>query len=171
MLVQYWNQITMADRLLVLHILLIIIEIMFFLVTLGSSIFFTMTIISSKVSGGLAGNLMVLALLPPSILTVIFLQRVAGTLYDRLHVVMIKSSLKKWLCKSDSSRKNRSSGSTIRWVKAMVIFFWVPKDRVFHSQWPESIESLFACVTFSAMPFGFSMTTPSYFKWYLQIYC
>jgi hypothetical protein len=85
----------MADRLLVLHILLIIIVIMFFLATLGSSIFFTMTIFSSRVSGGLAGNLMVLALIPPSILTVVFLQRVAGKLYDRLHAVIIKSSLKK----------------------------------------------------------------------------
>jgi hypothetical protein len=54
-----------------------------------------MTIISSRVSGGLAGNLMVLALIPPSILTVLFLQRVAGKLYDRLYVVIIKSSLKK----------------------------------------------------------------------------
>ena len=85
----------MADRLLVLHILLIMIVIMFFLVTLGSSIFFTMTIFSSRVSGELAGNLMVLALIPPSILTVVFLQRVAGKLYDRLHAVIIKSSLKK----------------------------------------------------------------------------
>ena len=85
----------MADRLLVFHILLIIIVIMFFLATLGSSIFFTMTIFSSRVSGGLAGNLMVLALIPPSILTVVFLQRVAGKLYDRLHDVIIKSSLKK----------------------------------------------------------------------------
>ena len=85
----------MADRLLVLHILLIIIVIMFFLATLGSSIFFTMTIFSSRVSGGLAGNLIVLALIPPSILTVVFLQRVAGKLYDRLHAVIIKSSLKK----------------------------------------------------------------------------
>ncbi len=85
----------MADRLLVLHILLIMIVIMFFLVTLGSSIFFTMTIFSSRVSGELAGNLMVLALVPPSILTVVFLHKVAGKLYDRLHVVIIKSSLKK----------------------------------------------------------------------------
>jgi hypothetical protein len=85
----------MAVRLLVLHILLIIIVITFFLVTLGCSIFFTMTIFSSRVSGGLAGDLMVLALVPPSVLTVVFLQRVAGKLYDRLYVVIIKSSLKK----------------------------------------------------------------------------
>ena len=85
----------MVDRLLVLHIMLIMIVIMFFLATLGSSIFFTMTIFSSRVSGELAGNLMVLALVPPSILTVVFLQRVAGKLYDRLHAVIIKSSLKK----------------------------------------------------------------------------
>ncbi|MDQ6667324.1 MAG: hypothetical protein M3Y53_03745 [Thermoproteota archaeon] len=54
-----------------------------------------MTIFSSRVSGELAGNLMVLALVPPSFLTVVFLHKVAGKLYDRLHVVIIKSSLKK----------------------------------------------------------------------------
>ena len=161
----------MADRLLVLHILLIMIVIMFFLVTLGSSIFFTMTIISSRVSGGLAGNLMVLALIPPSILTVLFLQRVAGKLYDRLYVVIIKSSLKKWLCKQ-ILLGGIDHLEVLYDAYSLCWYFWVPKeDRVFHSQWPESIESLFACVTFAAMPSGLSMTTPSYFKWYLQIYC
>ena len=86
----------MADRLLGLHILIIIIIIIFFLVTLGCSIFFTMVIFSSRVSGEQAGNLMVLALVPPSILTVVFLHKVAaGKLYDRLNGAIIKSSLKK----------------------------------------------------------------------------
>jgi hypothetical protein len=48
-----------------------------------------MVIFTSKVSAELAGNLMVLALVPPSILTVLFLNKVAGRLYDRLHVVVI----------------------------------------------------------------------------------
>ncbi|HET7148960.1 MAG TPA: hypothetical protein VFI73_10730 [Candidatus Nitrosopolaris sp.] len=82
----------MGDRLLVLHILLIVIVIIFFLVTLGGSIFLTMTLFSSRVSGELAGNLMVLALVPPSILTVLFLREVIGRLYD---LVIVKSSLKK----------------------------------------------------------------------------
>jgi len=86
---------TMAGRLIGLHILVIIIIIIFFLVTLGSSIFFTMVFFSSRFSGGQAGNLMVLALVPPSILTVIFLNKVVGKLYDRLSRSIIKSSQKK----------------------------------------------------------------------------
>ena len=85
----------MADRLLGLQILIIIIIIIFFLVTLGCSIFFTMVIFSSRVSGEQAGKFMVFALVPPSILTVVFLHRVAGKLYDRLNGAIIKSSLKK----------------------------------------------------------------------------
>ncbi|MFZ0510995.1 MAG: hypothetical protein WAM14_05270 [Candidatus Nitrosopolaris sp.] len=52
-----------------------------------------MAIFASRVSAEQAGNLMVLALVPPSILTVVFLHKVAGKLYDRLHVVIIKSKL------------------------------------------------------------------------------
>jgi len=85
----------MADRLFGSHILTIVIIIIFFLVTLGCSIFFTMVIFSSRVSGEQAGNLMVVALVPPSILTVVFLHKVAGKLYDRLNGATIKSSLKK----------------------------------------------------------------------------
>jgi hypothetical protein len=54
-----------------------------------------MVIFSSRVSGEEAGNLMVFALVPPSILTVVFLHKVAGKLYDRLNGAKIKSSLKK----------------------------------------------------------------------------
>jgi hypothetical protein len=81
----------MADRLLLLHVFLITIIIIFFLFTLSSFIFFTMVIFASRVSPEQAGNLMVLALVPPSILTVVFLHKVADKLYDRLHVVIIKS--------------------------------------------------------------------------------
>jgi hypothetical protein len=87
--------VTMADRSLGLHMLLIIIIIIFFLVTLGSSIFLTMVIFSSRVSGEQSGNLMVFALVPPSILTVVFLHKVASKLYDTLNAAIIKSSLKK----------------------------------------------------------------------------
>lgn len=85
----------MVDRLLLLHVFLITIIIIFFLFTLSCSIFFTMVILTSKASTEQAGNLMVLALVPPSILTVVFLHKVAGKLYDRLHVVIINSSLRK----------------------------------------------------------------------------
>ena len=85
----------MVDRLLLLHVFLITIIIIFFLFTLSCSIFFTMVIFTSKVSAELAGNLMVLALVPPSILTVLFLNKVAGRLYDRLHLVIINSTLRK----------------------------------------------------------------------------
>lgn len=87
--------VTMADKSLWLHILLIMIIIIFFLVTLGGSVFFTMVIFSSRVSGEQAGNLMLFALVPPSILAVVFLHKVGGKLYDRLYVAIIKSSLKK----------------------------------------------------------------------------
>jgi hypothetical protein len=83
----------MVDRLLLLHVILITIIIIFFLFTLSCSVFFTMVIFTSKVSAELAGNLMVLALVPPSILTVLFLNKGLGKLYDRLYVVIIKSPL------------------------------------------------------------------------------
>jgi hypothetical protein len=78
----------MVDRLLLLHVILITIIIIFFVFTLSCSIFITMVIFTSKVSTELAGNLMVLALVPPSILTVLFLNKVAGRLYDILQVVI-----------------------------------------------------------------------------------
>jgi len=162
----------MAGRLIGLHILVIIIIIIFFLVTLGSSIFFTMVFFSSRVSGEQAGNLMVLALVPPSILTVIFLNKVAGKLYDRLSGSIIKSSQKKWLRKIHFICVNHhlevlSNACSLWWY-----FSWMPREGgITHPQWPESIKSLRACITFSAMPSCFGMTTPSYFKRYFQICC
>lgn len=66
----------MIDTLLLLHVFLITIIIIFFLLTLSCSIFFTMVIFTSKVPAELVGNLMVLALVPPSVLTVLFLNKV-----------------------------------------------------------------------------------------------
>jgi hypothetical protein len=77
----------MVDSLLLLHVFLITIIIIFFLLTLSCSIFFTMVIFTSKVPAELAANLMVLALVPPSILTVLFLNIVVRRLYDRLYVI------------------------------------------------------------------------------------
>jgi len=77
----------MVDSLLLLHVFLITIIIIFFLLTLSCSIFFTMVIFTSKVPAELAANLMVLALVPPSILTVLFLNKVVRRLYDRLYVI------------------------------------------------------------------------------------
>jgi hypothetical protein len=57
--------------------------------------------------------LMLFALVPPSILTVVFLHKVGGKLYDRLYAAIIKSSLKKWLRKTYSIRRNQWTRSTI----------------------------------------------------------
>jgi hypothetical protein len=47
-----------------------------------------MVVLSSRPIGEEAGNLMILALIPPSILSVIFLRKVIGTMYDRMQEIV-----------------------------------------------------------------------------------
>ena len=77
---------TAADRLLLLHMLIIILTVLFFLFTLGISILLTMIFFVSYMSEVYVANSMWIALLPPSILTIIFLQKILSRLYDRLYV-------------------------------------------------------------------------------------
>lgn len=86
----------MDERVSLVNVLLIIIIIMvFFMLTLGISIFVTMALFTSRVSAEQAGNLMVLALVPPSVLTVLFLHEVVAKLYDRISTVGVRSSISK----------------------------------------------------------------------------
>ncbi len=74
----------MAHSLMAVHLIGITITIFFFLFTLVLFIFISLAILSSKPIESQTGNLMILALIPPSILTVIFLRMVLGAIYDRL---------------------------------------------------------------------------------------
>jgi hypothetical protein len=86
MLVYFESIANMDERVLLVNVLLIIAIMIFFMLTLGISIFVTMALFTSRVSAEQAGNLMVLALVPPSVLTILFLREVATKLYDRIHI-------------------------------------------------------------------------------------
>ena len=75
-----------AVRLLLLHTLIIVLTVLFFLFTLGISILLTMIFFVSYISEVYVANSMWIALLPPSILTIIFLQKILGRLYDRFYI-------------------------------------------------------------------------------------
>lgn len=86
MLVYFESIANMDERVLLVNVLLIITIMIFFMLTLGISIFVTMALFTSRVSAEQAGNLMVIALVPPSVLTILFLREVATKLYDRIHI-------------------------------------------------------------------------------------
>ena len=75
----------MPNSLLAIHIIGITITISFFMITLVIFIFFSLAIFSSRPIGVQAGNLMILALISPLGLTIIFLRKVVGRIYDRLY--------------------------------------------------------------------------------------
>ena len=95
MLVYSESVANMDERVLLVNGLLIIIIMVFFMLALGISIFVTMALFTSRVSAEQAGNLMVLALVPPSVLTVLFLREVVTKLYDRIYTVAVRSSISK----------------------------------------------------------------------------
>jgi hypothetical protein len=95
MLVYSESLASMDGRVLLVNVLLMIIIMVFFMLTLGISIFVTMALFTSRVSAEQAGNLMVLALVPPSVLTILFLREAAAKLYDRIYAVAVRSSISK----------------------------------------------------------------------------
>ncbi|HZC50512.1 MAG TPA: hypothetical protein VE244_15785 [Nitrososphaeraceae archaeon] len=76
-------------QLLLLHILIMGIISLFFLFTVAGSILLIMILLASEISGEFAANSMWLATILASIITVIFLQKVIGRLYDRLYCVIV----------------------------------------------------------------------------------
>lgn len=72
----------MPYSLVTVHVICIIATVFFFLITLFIFVLLSMVVLSSRPIGEEAGNLMILALIPPSILSVIFLRKVIGTMYD-----------------------------------------------------------------------------------------
>lgn len=74
----------MPYYLVTVHVICIIATVFFFLITLFIFVLLSMVVLSSRPIGEEAGNLMILALIPPSILSVIFLRKVIGTMYDRM---------------------------------------------------------------------------------------
>jgi uncharacterized membrane protein len=78
-----------AGQLLLLHILIMGIISIFFLFTVAGSILLIMILLASEISGEFAANSMWLSTILASIITVIFLQKVIGRLYDRLYCVIV----------------------------------------------------------------------------------
>ncbi len=74
----------MPYSIVTVHVICIIATVFFFLITLFIFVLLSMVVLSSRPIGEEAGNLMILALIPPSILSVIFLRKVIGTMYDRM---------------------------------------------------------------------------------------
>lgn len=72
----------MVDLLLKVHITMIILFVLFYLFALSISFFFMMILISSK---GYAADLIWIALIPPTVLSVIFLKKVVVKIYDKLY--------------------------------------------------------------------------------------
>jgi hypothetical protein len=78
-----------TGQLLLLHILIMGIISLFFLFTVASSILLIMILLASEISGEFAANSMWLATILASVITVIFLQKVIGRLYDKLYCVIV----------------------------------------------------------------------------------
>jgi hypothetical protein len=95
MLVYFESIANMDERVLLVNVLLIIAIMIFFMLTLGISIFVTMALFTSRVSAEQAGDLMVLALVPPPVLTILFLRGVGPKLYYRIYTVAVRPSISK----------------------------------------------------------------------------
>ena len=81
----------MSDRLvLMLPILIVVLAALFFLFTMSVSIFLILVVFTS-VFREYAANSMWIALIPPSIITILFLQKVLGRIYDMSYVSMAHS--------------------------------------------------------------------------------
>lgn len=81
----------MSDRLvLLLPILIVVLAALFFLFTMSVSIFLILVVFTS-VFREYAANSVWIALIPPSIITILFLQKVLGRIYDMSYVSMAHS--------------------------------------------------------------------------------
>jgi hypothetical protein len=70
---------------LLLPILIVVLAALFFLFTMSVSIFLILVVFTS-VFREYAANSMWIALIPPSIITILFLQKVLGRIYDMSYV-------------------------------------------------------------------------------------
>lgn len=76
----------MSNRIvLLLPILIVVLAALFFLFTMSVSIFLILVVFTS-VFREYAANSMWIALIPPSIITILFLQKVLGRIYDMSYV-------------------------------------------------------------------------------------
>lgn len=77
----------MRDRLvLLLPILIVVLAALFFLFTMSVSIFLILVVFTSGIFREYAANSMWIALIPPSVITILFLQKVLGRIYDISYV-------------------------------------------------------------------------------------
>lgn len=82
----------MRDRLvLLLPILIVVLAALFFLFTMSVSIFLILVVFTSGIFREYAANSMWIALIPPSVITILFLQKVLGRIYDISYVSMTHS--------------------------------------------------------------------------------
>lgn len=75
----------MSDRLVLLPIFIVVLAALFFLFTMSVSIFLILVVFTS-VFREYAANSVWIALIPPSIITILFLQKVLGRIYDMSYV-------------------------------------------------------------------------------------
>jgi hypothetical protein len=76
----------MRDRLLLLHVLILALAVLFFLFTMCISIFLVLAVFTAGIFREYAANSMWIALIPSSIFSILFLQKVLGRIYDVLLV-------------------------------------------------------------------------------------
>ena len=82
----------MRDRLVLLSpILTVVLTALFFLFTMSVSIFLILVVFTSGIFREYAANSMWIALIPPSVITILFLQKVLGRAYDISYVSMAHS--------------------------------------------------------------------------------
>jgi len=81
----------MSDRLVLLPILIVVLAALFFLFTMSVSIFLILVVFTSGIFREYAANSMWIALIPPSIITILFLQKVLGRIYDISYASMAHS--------------------------------------------------------------------------------
>jgi|tagenome__1003787_1003787.scaffolds.fasta_scaffold16805180_1 hypothetical protein len=74
----------MRDRLLLLHVLILALAALFFLFTMCISIFLVLAVFTTGIFREYAANSMWIALIPSSIFSILFLQKVLGRIYDVL---------------------------------------------------------------------------------------
>lgn len=91
----------MRDRLLLLHVLILALSALFFLFTMCISIFLVLAVFTSGMFREYAANSMWIALIPSSIFSILFLQKVLGRIYDVLLVYFTADS------KINTSQKNQ----------------------------------------------------------------
>lgn len=75
-------------RFMILQTIIMLLIASFFLFTMSISIFVIMAVLAPALPGEYAADSMIVALIPPSILTLLFIKKVVGRLYDVIYFII-----------------------------------------------------------------------------------